>query len=83
MPKYQYRCQDCECDFEVRHSMFYKDQACIKCDSKKVFKVPSLLGTHASNHFSKKRTGAVVDNYISDVKKELASEKRDLKKREL
>ena len=83
MPKYQYRCQDCEYEFEIRHSMFYKEQTCIKCESKKVFKVPSIQVHKVNGHSSKGRPGAIVDNYIADAKKELATEKKDLKKREL
>ena len=83
MPKYQYRCQDCDYNFEIRHSMFYKGQICLKCNSEKVFKLPSIQSKKKKSISSERRAGAVVDEYIKDARKDLANEKKDLKKREL
>lgn len=63
--------------------MSYDEQACTKCKSEEVFRVPSLDDTNTSTAFSASRTGKVVDEYIKDVKSEIKKEKKDLRTREL
>lgn len=82
MPVYCYKCNSCEEEFEVRHSMSFSDQRCIACDSKDVFKVPSL-NLDFKPQVKSPRTGKVVDEYIRDVKKEVQLEKKKLRSREL
>tara|TARA_B100001057_G_scaffold500275_1_gene614478 strand:+ start:15075 stop:15323 length:249 start_codon:yes stop_codon:yes gene_type:complete len=79
MPVYHYKCSDCDCDFEVKHSMSYEEQACIECGSTSVFKIPSL-NTNRSHVSHKNKPGAIVDNYIKDAKKELKMEKKKLER---
>ena len=81
MPLYCYKCTGCEKEFEVRHSMSFEDQDCIFCSSKKVFRIPSLL--EKATKVDKKTVGKVVDQYISDAKKEIKKEKKDLLSRNL
>ena len=62
--------------------MSFEDQKCPACSSSSVFKIPSLsIEAHIRTHT--KRAGKVVDSYISEVKKEIHQEKKDLKNREL
>jgi putative FmdB family regulatory protein len=82
MPVYCYSCNECGADFEVRHSMSFEDQRCTSCDSPDVFKVPALSLSKASK-FGSSRPGKIVDEYIQDVKKELRTEKKNLKAEEL
>jgi putative FmdB family regulatory protein len=82
MPVYVYRCTDCSVEFETRHSMSFEDQACLSCESKNVFKIPSL--SDKSNVISgKQKVGSVVDKYIKDVKKEIVQDRKQLSSREL
>ena len=82
MPLYVYKCEDCKKEFEVRHSMSHEGQVCTHCDSKNVFKVPSLsIEAHSRIHSS--RVGKVVDQYIKDAKQEIKQEKHKLKTREI
>lgn len=82
MPVYCYKCKDCKSEFEARHSMSYEDQTCKSCDSKNVFKIPSLNLTRPV-YTRPARVGKVVDEYIHDVKKEIKEERKRLKTEEL
>jgi len=79
MPAYCYKCSDCECDFEVRHSMSYDDQICVECGSTHVFKIPSL-SINKILPSRKSKPGAIVNDYIKDAKKELKMEKNKLER---
>ena len=82
MPLYVYKCEDCKKEFEIRHGMSYEGQVCTNCNSKNVFKIPSLsIEAHRRIHTS--RAGKIVDKYIKDVKEEIKQDKSNLKKREL
>ncbi len=82
MPVYCYKCKDCESEFEVRDSMTYVSKRCNSCDSKNVFKIPSL-SLNKFVHAQPTRAGKIVDEYIYDVKKEIKEEKKRLKSEEL
>lgn len=81
MPVYNYKCNDCDTSFEVRHSMFFEDQTCIKCGSSCIFKVPSLLKKNTTNNITK--VGKIVDKFIIDTKSEIKKEKDKLRSEEL
>lgn len=81
MPKYCYKCNDCNVSFEVRHSMSFTDQKCIECKSDNIFKVPQILDLKKTTN--KSRVGKVVDEYIQNAKQDLKREKSDLSKREI
>ena len=82
MPVYCYKCTDCEHEFEIRHSMSYEDQECESCNSKNVFKIPSL-SLHRTQHNRPARVGKIVDEYIHDAKKEIKEEKKRLRSEEI
>lgn len=82
MPTYCYKCKMCSEEFEVRHSMNYEEQHCIKCYSEQVFKIPSL-GMPKISKPTASKTGKIVDEYIEDVKKEIKREKIKLKSEEM
>lgn len=81
MPNYCYKCTNCEEEFEVRHSMSFEGQTCVKCNSDLVFRIPSL--SLASKAKSTKKVGKIVDDYIQEAKSEIKSEKKALKLREI
>jgi putative FmdB family regulatory protein len=76
MPNYNYRCNDCEYSFEVRHSMNYEDQVCLKCGSKNIFNVPCIL--EKIKITKKKQVGKIVDEYIDQAKKDIKKDKSKL-----
>lgn len=82
MPMYAYKCTDCKKTFEIRHGMFFESQRCIHCYSEDVFRLPSLSERKTTKQ-GPKVSGKVVDQYISDVKKEIKQEKKKLKEEEL
>ena len=82
MPTYCYSCKKCGAAFEVRHRMSFEGQRCTSCNSPDVFRVPALSLSKTSKSGSP-RTGKIVDEYIQDVKKELKTEKKNLKAEEL
>ncbi len=81
MPVYCYRCHACEAEFEVRHSMSFDDQSCTLCESKSVFRIPSL--TEIKKSFTSTKPGKVVREYIEDVKQEIKNEKTKLRSEEI
>ena len=81
MPLYCYKCKDCEYQFEVRHSMHFEDQNCKKCQSPKVFRIPSISVT--KKFFAERKPGEVVKDYIENAKKEIKKEKNIMKKDKL
>ena len=82
MPVYCYKCKDCSEEFEVRHRMSFEDQACLFCDSKNIFKLPSMSKRKVEQS-TKKRAGMVVDEYIENAKKEIKQQKIDLRTEEM
>ena len=82
MPIYVYKCNDCTVEFEIRHSMSFDDQSCLSCESKNVFKIPSL-SNKPNIDMTKQRAGSIVDKYIKDVKSEISQEKKQLSSQEL
>ena len=82
MPVYCYKCNSCSEEFEVRHSMSFEHQKCIKCKSDNIFKIPSLSRIRNIRPASPK-VGHVVDKYIRDAKEEIDKEKKKLKLEEM
>jgi len=61
--------------------MFYEQRECILCNRiETLTKVPSFVIKKEHQLPDTKRTGAVVDQFIEDAKKELKDQKKDLKK---
>ena len=82
MPKYFYRCTDCNYEFEIYHSMKECLDFCDQCELKTLIRVPSLVYTNIvkKNKKTKKVVGSVVKEFIEDTKQQLKSEKQMLKK---
>ena len=83
MPKYAYRCKDCDSYFEVRHSMSERLEWCDDCNSNSLTRVPQMpfvLKTKKTNN--KRKVGELVKEYIEEAKNELSGEKEILKNKE-
>lgn len=78
MPRYQYRCEKCEADFEYYHTISEKKTICEVCNEQTLLKVPSFSGIVKKEE--KEKVGAVVDNYIEEAREEIRREKQKLKK---
>jgi len=75
MPKYNYKCDSCKQEFEIRHPMGEILGECIFCQSGVVKKVPSL--SFSVRH--KTNAGSLVKNFIEETKKSVSTEKERLK----
>ena len=74
MPKYNYRCSECDGEFEARHSMTEVVDTCVLCGGP-VSKVPSLSFTVSRPT----NAGSLVKEFIEDTKKNVQAEKHKLK----
>tara|TARA_R110000868_G_scaffold340944_2_gene601809 strand:- start:3355 stop:3606 length:252 start_codon:yes stop_codon:yes gene_type:complete len=77
MPKYSYRCDTCESEYEVWHGMTEEHTNCNVCDVPSVVRIPSLLG-EVSINTPKQRVGDVVNRTIEDTKKEVKEYKKTI-----
>ena len=59
--------------------MSFEGQVCIDCESKDVFKIPSLLDLKKPTSIRTNKVGAIVEDYIKETKKEIEKEKKELK----
>ena len=75
MPRYVYRCEECEEIFEVTHSMSHVQEECALCDSvKEIIKIPAPIGL--KKIVRERKPGEVVEKYIKDVSVDLREDKR-------
>ena len=80
MPRYVYRCGECEEVFEKTHSMKIKLEDCEFCESENsLIRVPSstFITTSVVTKDNKK-VGDVVKDHIEESKKDLKHEQRRL-----
>lgn len=71
MPCYEYRCRECELEFEVRHSMTETPiVVCPRCKSRDTHKVPCLTGVVVRNTNATRRLEDR-GRQISDMRAEL------------
>ena len=79
MPIYTYRCNNCEVEFEVHHSMKEIREDCSECNtSGSLVRIPSL-GFINTKPQLKNEVGSLVRKHIEEGKKELKKEKEDMK----
>ena len=82
MPRYTYRCNECEEVFEINHSMSIKLKDCELCDSEdSLTRVPSstFITTKVASNKDNKKVGDVVKDHIEETKKDLKVEQERLK----
>lgn len=84
MPKYSYKCLDCNGVFEVKHSL---DKTCTICElcgieGKMVRRpTPFFLNKKASNLGTKSTPGQLVNAVIQETQEDLKEEKAKLRSR--
>ena len=82
MPRYTYRCNECEQVFEINHSMSINLKDCELCESvDSLVRVPSttFITTTIKSTKDNKKVGDVVNSHIEESKKELKTEQQKLK----
>ena len=79
MPKYTYKCKECDHFFEEVHGMLIKLKDCNECSTTgSLFRIPSIAYSTIDKKSSKNKTGELVKEFISDAKKEVEEQKRDM-----
>ena len=79
MPKYIYKCKECEVYLEATHSMSERLTYCDNCDTiDSLMKVPSNIAVK----YRDSQVGKVVDDYIEEAKESLREEKQRASKEE-
>lgn len=78
VPRYSYKCLECEKAFNVSHSMKEEYTYCDICEKDSLVKVFSPI--RKRKQAKDKKVGDVVKKYIEDTKEDLKEEKEKLKK---
>jgi putative FmdB family regulatory protein len=77
MPNYTYRCDTCEVQFSIFHSINDTLVKCQECNEEALVRVPqSIINTTSTK---KQKTGTIVKDYIKDAKVDLERQKNELK----
>ena len=77
MPKYCYKCTECNSECEVRHGIKERLHDCLECDSKgSLIRIPQLTNFVRKQQPSEKKTGSLVKEYIEENKRLLKEEKK-------
>ena len=79
MPKYAYKCKECDHTFEAVHGMFVKLRNCDECSTDgTLLRVPSLAYSTKSKVSTEKKTGELVKEFIIGAKQEVEEQKKEM-----
>ena len=79
MPRYTYRCNECEEEFEKTHSIKEKLKDCDLCETKgSLIRVPSGFTTVYKTQQTRRKPGSLVKEFIEDAKEDLKEQKNEL-----
>jgi len=78
MPRYTYKCIDCDKMFDVVHGIFEEHYTCGFCHSTKIKRVPQMPHVHREQSSKGERVGEVTKRAIEENRELL---KQDKKKR--
>lgn len=77
MPKYCYKCPECEGEVEVRHGMSERLEECKLCDYQGVLtRIPQLTNIIRKQEQGQRETGSLVKEYIEENKQILKEERK-------
>jgi predicted nucleic acid-binding Zn ribbon protein len=86
MPKYVYKCPQCEGIYEVIHSFSESLQYCVeinnnsKCDKTTIVeRIPQQINYSAKKVVNKTTPGQIVDDFIKETKKEVKAYKKEMR----
>ena len=78
MPKYCYKCSECESEIEVRHGMTERLTDCKVCDNQEVLtRIPQLTNIVRKQEQGERKTGSLVKDYIQQNKEILKEQKKE------
>ena len=75
MPRYDYRCLECEQTFTIRHSIKEVVEVCECEEQGQMQKIPSIPRIIKRN-----KAGKIVKDHIEEAKKEIKEFKKDMSK---
>ena len=80
MPRYIYRCEECDHEFEVVHSYGETVESCqdIECQSDKVRRMPQFINL-AKPQEVQEQVGSLVRRHIEEARREVKETKQELK----
>lgn len=80
MPRYSYKCKECEHVFDVDHGMLIKLKNCDECDTEdSLFRIPSSTYSTKNKQQSEEKTGELVKEFIRSTKKDIGEDKKSFK----
>tara|TARA_Y100000593_G_C4233906_1_gene298462 strand:+ start:288 stop:539 length:252 start_codon:yes stop_codon:yes gene_type:complete len=80
VPKYCYKCKECEVEFEVRHSIKEKLYDCKTCDNEQSLqRIPQLTNIPKSSTVGKQKAGSLVKEFI-EANREVLKEQKEQRK---
>lgn len=80
MPKYSYKCRECEYSFDAYHSMKTRLKDCTECE--KVDSLEKVLSDFFIHSTDSPHVGNVVNRSIEEFRRDLKEEKHRLTKQE-
>jgi len=83
MPKYCYRCKECDITFEAVHHIKEKLYDCTDCEtSGSLNRIPFVIRKAQSSSSDKQKPGELVNRFINEAREEIKVEKEQYKKEE-
>jgi len=80
MPRYVYRCDSCNEEFQIMHSIKDTLSVCKLCGQEgSLTRIPQMTIGKLKQPAQKRKVGAVVDEYIADANQQLKEYKKNLK----
>ncbi len=81
MPRYTYKCAECQGTFLVFHSMKESIEECELCTTEGALqRVPSAFNSQITKGHGKKKAGEVVKAFIEESREEVKKEKEKMKR---
>lgn len=78
MPRYTYKCVDCNNVFDVTHGIFDEHENCDSCSSKAIKRVPNMLYIRREEVSQGERVGEATKRAIEE-NRELLKEERKIR----
>ena len=79
MPRYVYRCDNCEKEFQVVHSIKDILTICELCNAENnLNRIPQITMTTIKNKKEHKEVGSLVNEYIEDARTQLKQYKKEM-----
>ena len=79
MPKYTYKCTECDAVYSVRHRMSERLTNCDACKSNNTLvRVISNIVLEPGSDFTTKEPGHIVKKTIEDLREEIRTKKEEL-----